>query len=94
MPSLTLNPGARSLDRVTEWSGDITEKEGLMAAVQARGLVHGEGERPEVILVLGGGGELPAALNLHLGLRKVHAPKASNLKILETHGAGVRPERF
>lgn len=42
-----------------------------MAAVQARGFVHGAGERPELILVLGGSNDLPAALNLHLGFRKV-----------------------
>lgn len=42
-----------------------------MAAVAARGYVHGAGERPELILVLGSGRDLPAALNLHLGFRKV-----------------------
>ena len=59
------------MEGVKEWSGDITSKAGLMAAVQARGFVHGAGERPELILVLGGSRDLPAAINLHLGFRKV-----------------------
>lgn len=67
----TLEPCACSLDKVKAWSGDITTKDGLIAAVEARGFVHGAGERPELILVLGGSRDLPAALNLHLGFRKV-----------------------
>jgi len=43
----------RSVGSVQPWSGDISDKDGLMAAVDARSFAHGSGEQRELILILG-----------------------------------------
>ena len=53
------------------WSGDIANISGLLSALDARGFVRGNGERPEIILSLGGLEAVSVAVNLQLSYRKV-----------------------
>ncbi len=43
----------RSVGGVRPWSGDISDNDGLVAAVDARGFAHGSNEQRELILILG-----------------------------------------